>query len=251
MNFGSISSLYILSKTSEKSWNENLSFDLKSFSQEGTGLTGAHHRSDRWYPWSHTIFFWDLSGCKVSYKTPEEVFRGVYSKLEWRIRTSKARSVLPIWFLCWIYQNHRYYRARVGKTAKGSLARPRAVTGLTGGARLQPVGQQWKESTLLPRFLLSPPLFTSFNPSKPWRPSSLPSSTSLKTHRDLKIQLRESLKIGSKRISQGPSSLPPSSSLDSIQVLLSKGIQIFVFPDRFTPCKDLNFFWYIISWEPL
>jgi hypothetical protein len=50
MNFGSISSLYILSKTSEKSWNENLSFDLKSFSQEGTGLTGAHHRSDRWYP---------------------------------------------------------------------------------------------------------------------------------------------------------------------------------------------------------
>jgi hypothetical protein len=150
MNFGSISSLYILSKTSEKSWNENLSFDLKSFSQEGTGLTGAHHRSDRWYPWSHTIFFWDLSGCKVSYKTPEEVFRGVYSKLEWRIRTSKARSVLPIWFLCWIYQNHRYYRARVGKTAKGSLARPRAVTGLTGGARLQPWANSEKNLLFYP-----------------------------------------------------------------------------------------------------
>jgi hypothetical protein len=27
-------------------------------------------------------FFCDLSGCKVSHKIPEEVFRGVYAKLE-------------------------------------------------------------------------------------------------------------------------------------------------------------------------
>jgi hypothetical protein len=78
-------------------------------------------------------FFWDLSGCKVSYNIPEEVFKGNYTKLERRIGTFKDRSVPPIWFFCWNYQNHQYYRARVGKTAKGSLARPRAVTGLTGG----------------------------------------------------------------------------------------------------------------------
>jgi hypothetical protein len=59
----------------------------------------------------------------------------------------------------------------------------------------------------------------------------------------LKFQTREDIKIGSKRISQGPSSYSPSSSLDSSRVLLSKGIQIFVFPDLLTWCKDLNFPW--------
>jgi hypothetical protein len=59
----------------------------------------------------------------------------------------------------------------------------------------------------------------------------------------MKIQPRKDLKIGSKRISQGPSSLSPSSSLDSTRVLLSKGIQIFFLPDLLTWCKDLNFLW--------
>jgi hypothetical protein len=71
-------------------------------------------------------------------------------------------------------------------------------------------------------------------------PSLFPSFTSLKIHGDLKFQTREGIKIGSKRISQGPSSQSPSSSLNSSRVLLSKGIQIFVLPDLLTWCKDLN-----------
>jgi hypothetical protein len=41
MNFGSISSLYLLSKTSKKVGMKISLFDLKSFSQGGTGLTGG------------------------------------------------------------------------------------------------------------------------------------------------------------------------------------------------------------------
>jgi hypothetical protein len=90
-----------------------------------TGLTGGTLEVT-------SPFFWDLRGCKVYYKILEYVFRGDYTKLQRRIETSEARSVLPIWFPCWNYQNHQYYWARVEKTTKGSLARPRAVTGLTG-----------------------------------------------------------------------------------------------------------------------
>jgi hypothetical protein len=74
-------------------------------------------------------------------------------------------------------------------------------------------------------------------------PPLLVSFTYLKTHGDLKIQSRKDLNFGSKRISLGPSSLSPSSSLDSTRVLLSKGIQIFILPDLLTWCKDLNFPW--------
>jgi hypothetical protein len=69
------------------------------------------------------------------------------------------------------------------------------------------------------------------------------SFTSLNPHGDLKTQPRERLKIGSKKISQGTSSLSPSSSLDRTRVLLSKGIQMFILPDLLTWCKDLNFPW--------
>jgi hypothetical protein len=50
MNFGSISSLYLISKSSEKVGMEISLLGLKSFSQGSTGLTGACHRSDRWNP---------------------------------------------------------------------------------------------------------------------------------------------------------------------------------------------------------
>jgi hypothetical protein len=133
MNFGSISTLYLLSKTSKKLGWKSLILAQSHFLRGApvwpvhtTGLTDGTLEVT-------SSSFWDLSGCKVSYKIPEEVFRGVYTKLERRIGTSKARSVLPIWFLYWNYQNHRYYQAWVRKIAKGSLARPRAVTGLTGG----------------------------------------------------------------------------------------------------------------------
>jgi hypothetical protein len=59
----------------------------------------------------------------------------------------------------------------------------------------------------------------------------------------LKIQPREDLKIWSKRISQGPSSLSPSSFLDSTRVSLSKGIQTFLLPDLLSWCKVLNSLW--------
>jgi hypothetical protein len=101
------------------------------------------------------------------------------SNWKWRIGTSEARSVLPICPLCWIYQIWRYYRGRVRKNAKGSLARPRAVTGLTAGARLQPVGQQWKESTLLPPPFSLLPYSPAFTPSKTVNTPSPLSSTSL------------------------------------------------------------------------
>jgi hypothetical protein len=153
----------------------------------------------------------------VSYKILEEVFRGVYTKLERRIGTSEARSVLPIWFLCGFYQNHRYYRAWVGKTTKGSLARPRVVTSLTGG---QHRSDRWCPAvTCVPTvkriYSFTPHSFSllhysqGLTPSKPWKPLTLSYFTSLKTHGDLKIQPRKDLKIGSKRISQGPFSLPP------------------------------------------
>jgi hypothetical protein len=74
-------------------------------------------------------------------------------------------------------------------------------------------------------------------------PSLLLSSTSLNSNGVLKFQPRERLKIGRKRISQGPSSLSPWSSLDSTQVPLSKGIEIFFLLDLLTWCKDLNFLW--------
>jgi hypothetical protein len=57
-----------------------------------TGLTGAA-------PKVTYSFFRGLSGCKVSYKIPEEVFKGKFAKWKRRIGTSEARSVLPIWFL--------------------------------------------------------------------------------------------------------------------------------------------------------
>jgi hypothetical protein len=41
MNFGSISYLYLLSKTSKKSGMKISLFGLKSFSQGGTGQTGG------------------------------------------------------------------------------------------------------------------------------------------------------------------------------------------------------------------
>jgi hypothetical protein len=123
----------------------------------------------------------------VSYKIPEEVFRGNYSKLEWRIGTSEARSVLPIWFLCWNYQNRQYYRAWVGKTAKGSLARPREVTGLTGGRHRS---DRWLPTATrgptVKRFYLLPSFFSLFThspgplpPQNCERPPSLSYSTSL------------------------------------------------------------------------
>jgi hypothetical protein len=59
----------------------------------------------------------------------------------------------------------------------------------------------------------------------------------------LKIQPRKGLKIASKRISQGPSSLSPSSFFDSTRVPLSKGIQTFLLPDLHTWCKVLNSLW--------
>jgi hypothetical protein len=40
-----------------------------------------------------------------------------------------------------------------------------------------------------------------------------------------------------------PPSHSPSSSLDSSQILLSKGIQMFILPNLLTWCKDLNFPW--------
>jgi hypothetical protein len=86
----------------------------------------------------------------MSYKVFGEDLRSKISKRKKRIGTFQGMSVLPIWLLCWIYQNRRFYRGWVGKTDKDSLVRPRAVTGLTGDARLQPVGPQQKESTFLP-----------------------------------------------------------------------------------------------------
>jgi hypothetical protein len=186
----------------------------------------------------------------VSHKIFGEDLRSKISNWEWRIGTSEAKSVLPIWLLCWVYQNRRYYRGRVGKTAKGSLARQRVVTGLTGGrhgltsgARLQPVGQQWKYPLFYPSSFSLLHYSPGLTPPNHGGPSLFPSFTSLNIHGDLKFQTREGIKIGSKRISQGPSSHSPSSSLDSSWVLLSKGIQIFVLPDLLTWCKDLNFPW--------
>jgi hypothetical protein len=121
---------------------------------------------------------------------------------------------------------------------------PVPVTGLTGDDRPQPVAPTVKISSLLP---LSPLSLLSYSPAFTLsKTANSPPPLSFNPpfpHGDLKIQPRKRLKIGSKRISQGPSSLSHSSSLDSTQVPLSKGIQIFFLPDLFTWCKDLNFLW--------
>jgi hypothetical protein len=67
----------------------------------------------------------------VSHKIFGEDSRRKISKWKRRIETSVGMSVLPIRFICWIYQNCQFYRGRVGKPDKDSLDRPRAVTGLT------------------------------------------------------------------------------------------------------------------------
>jgi hypothetical protein len=78
-------------------------------------------------------------------------------------------SVLPIWLLCWIYQNRRFYRGWVGKSDKDSLARPRVVTGLTGARhrsdRWRPTSTRGPNSENILTFtpLFSPPLFTSIH----------------------------------------------------------------------------------------
>jgi hypothetical protein len=63
MIYGSISTPYLLSKTFEGERIKISLFSSKSCSQGApvwpvptTGLTGANHRSDRWYPWSHIFF---------------------------------------------------------------------------------------------------------------------------------------------------------------------------------------------------
>jgi hypothetical protein len=50
MNFGLISTLYLLTKTSEKVGMKISLFGSKAFSEGSTGLTSAHDWSDRWYP---------------------------------------------------------------------------------------------------------------------------------------------------------------------------------------------------------
>jgi hypothetical protein len=136
--------------------------------------------------------------------------------LEWRIGTSEARSVLPIWFLCWNYQNRRYYRARVGKTAKGSLARPRAVTDLTGARhrsdRWRPTsthGPTMKSILSFSPFLLSPPLFTRSHPfqNRETHPSPL-SFTSPYPHGDLKFQPRKGSRLEAKGSPKTPLHIP-------------------------------------------
>jgi hypothetical protein len=188
--------------------------------EEGTKIcwscASRGHQSDRCHPpvWpvatlAHKFLVLRLNSRKVSHKIFGENLRSKISNWKWRIGTFEARSILPICPLCWIYQNRRYYRGRVGKTAKGSLARPRAVTGLTGARhrsnRWRPTstrGSIVKISSFLPLLLLSPPLFTRSHPF-PNRggPSLLPSFTSLNSRGDVKIQPRERLKIGSKKIS--------------------------------------------------
>jgi hypothetical protein len=107
-----------------------------------------------------------------------------------------------------------------------------------------PWGHSKKNPSFYPSHSLSSiisPAFTLPNRGAP--PLFLLSFTSLNSNGGLKIQPKKRLKFGSKRISQGPSSLSPSSSLDSTQDFLSKGIQIFFLPDLFTWCKDLNLLW--------
>jgi hypothetical protein len=147
---GSISTLYLISKTYKKFGMEILLCDSKFFSQGSTGLTGAHHRSDRWWPLSHIITFLRPKLMKIVLWNVWRSFKEQILKMEekgWNFRgyvgSTDMASLLNLSKI-------------VGSTEDGSEKPIRAhwldhgrspvwlvpVTGLTGDARPQPVGPQ-------------------------------------------------------------------------------------------------------------